>query len=151
MLTTSLRRLRGDGVAGAGVWSYYGLSNTLASQSWSVLDRVAALFFFWRFWQIASPNLWRWDAHRRENRLSVLGARENRGALLLEATTVICTIAENTDCRGEARGTGQNRSSPPSGGHSNARGQHCRCIPRTPTLTLLRRPRPAPFTDNPGK
>ena len=31
MLTTTLRRLRDAGVAGTGVWSYYGLPTTLAS------------------------------------------------------------------------------------------------------------------------
>ena len=75
MLTTTLRRLRDAGVAGTGVWFYYGLPRTLASLALS-----GRSLFLLVISSIASSSLSRQEASRHQNRLCIPGTGENHGA-----------------------------------------------------------------------
>ena len=75
MLTTTLRRLRDAGVAGTGVWLYYGLPRTLASLALS-----GRSLFLLVISSIASSSLSRQEASRHQNRLCIPGTGENHGA-----------------------------------------------------------------------
>ena len=75
MLTTTLRRLRDAGVAGTGVWFYYGLPRTLASLALS-----GRSLFLLVISSIASSSLTRQEARRHQNRLCIPGTGENHGA-----------------------------------------------------------------------
>ena len=126
MLTTTLHRLRDAGVAGTGVWFYYGLPRTLASLALS-----GRSLFLLVISSIASSSLSRQEASRHQNRLCIPGTGENHGAQPFGPTLIRNTLSETHRLPGcEPRGSGQNGASPPSGGHHSPQGQRLCRIPR---------------------